>query len=154
MNANNQRYRMFNLMMHGYATENKDELEQGARCLLDLAEENPFQEGTDEMEAFFQMKRCYSIWKSGAIDHKVNRRRMISWTEKLCALNPKNPYKYDKKAEDEERAKKAPEIKVEPEKKDEPEKAPEATQEEKKNWLKFLFPWKKEDEPNDSTRSN
>ena len=36
----------------------------------------------------------------------------------------------------------------------EPKEEKEEPKEEKKNWLKFLFPWRKEENSDDSSRSN
>lgn len=165
MNVNNQCYKMFELMKHGYDTENHDEMEQGARCWLDFSPENPFEYDSDEMEAFFQMQRCYKKWRSGGIDHKINRRKMIMWTEMLCSLNPENPYKFDKKAEEEDiRAKKEQykqtlakektEIKAEKVVLDEPVKIMNAMPEDKKGWLKNMFSKKKEGVQDDSSGAN
>lgn len=161
MSITNQCYKMFNLMIHGYETNNKDELEQGARCLLEIASVNPFDMDSDEMEAFFQMKRCYEKWKSMGIDHKINRRKMVMWTEKLCSLNPANPYKYDKKAEEEEQKirreqyekarKEMEELHAEKIILDEPIKVLNVPQNDKKNRITSLFSRKrKEGETNDS----
>ena len=159
MNKNNQMYRMFKEMKAGYAEGNKDKMEHGARCWLDLEPENPFPEGSNEMEAFFQMQKCYCIWKRGDIDRKINRRRMLQWAEKLCELNPRQPYRFDKKAEEEEilAAQKAEQEKPVVEKKvvkQEPDKVFGVIPEEKKSWFKFVFPWKKEGVSNDSQRSD
>lgn len=166
MNVNNLMYKLFKEMKEGYASNNKDQLEHGVRCWLDLNPENPFPENSPEMEAFFQMQRCYMIWKRGDIDRKINWRKMLVHANELCALNPKQPYKFDKKAEDEEiraalEAQKAQEEKKEEAKKEvqeirqvlreEPLRVSGVLPEEKKSWLKNLFSWKKEGETNDGT---
>jgi len=165
MNVNNQKYKMFKLMKQGYAEGNKSNVEQCAHCWLQLEEVNPFEYGTLPFEEFFQMKRCYTIYSRHDIDQKINRRRMVEHAMKLCELNPKNPYTFDKKAEEED-------LKIEKEKyeksliKEEPKQIVEkvvleepitvtnALPEEKKNWLNFLFPWKKEGVSNDSKGTN
>ena len=168
MNTNNQMYRMFLEMKQGYANGDKNQIEHGARCWLELNPTNPFPAESPEMEAFFQMQKCYNIWKRGDIDRKINGRRMIEWAEKLCELNPQQPYKFDRKADDEEKqkaleAQKQKEVQPvktvvleEPKKvlNVVPEEKPEEKVEEKKNWLKFIFPWRKEGEPHDGSRSN
>lgn len=103
MNLNNQLFNLFNELIKGYKDGDNNIVEQSARCLVQLAPENPFKPETPENEEFFQMKRCYSIWASGAIDQKINRRRMVEHAKKLCALNPEQPYVYDEKAEAEEK---------------------------------------------------
>ena len=50
------------------------------------------------------MKKGYSLWKMGSADRKINRRRMLEAANKLCECNPKRPYKFDKKAEEDEEA--------------------------------------------------
>lgn len=164
MNVNNQMYRMFLEMKQGYINGDKNQMEHGARCWLQLNPVNPFEEESPEMEAFFQMQKCYNIWKRGDIDRKINGRRMIEWAEKLCALDPQQPYKFDRKADDEEK-KKA----LEAQKPEEPQPVktvvleqpqvvlnvtPKVEVQEKKKWFKFIFPWRKEVEPNDGSRSN
>lgn len=159
-------------MKEGYANNNPDQLEHGARCWLDLNPTNPFPEESPEMEAFFQMQKCYSIWKRGDIDRKINRRRMIMWAEKLCELNPRQPYKFDKKAEEEERLLEAQREQEELQRRLEAEKSKEEPKpvekvvveepvtvlgiipEKKKSWFKGLFSRKKEGESNDSSGTN
>ena len=103
MNTNNQMFILFKTMKEGYAEGNNDVVEQCARCWMQLATENPFTYDTPEYEEFFQMKKCYTIWSKGYVDQKINRRRMIQHAKKLCELNPKQPYVYDKKADQEEK---------------------------------------------------
>lgn len=159
MNVNNQCYRMFKEMKEGYANNDSNQMEHGARCWMDLAPENPFKEDSDEYEMFFQMQKCYRIWKRGDVDRKINRRRMIEWARKLCELNPRQPYRFDKKAEEEEirlaqEAEKKVEIKPEP--KPEPKVEQVVVKEEpevvlgivppKDKWFKRIFKKKKEGE--------
>ena len=167
MNLNNQMYMLFKNMKQGYAEGNNDVVEQCARCWAQIAPENPFPEETPEHEEFFQIKRSYTIWSRGDIDAKINRRRMIQHAKALCALNPKQPYTYDKKAEQEEKRLNEERIAQEQLRKqedlkkiDEPKKVineepqivlgviPEEKEEkeEKKSWLSFLKPRHKEGE--------
>ena len=161
MSATNEMYRLFNTMLQGYKEGNRDTVEQCARCWMQLATENPFEFETPEHEEFFQMQRCFQIYSRGAIDQKINRRRMVEHAMKLCALDPKQPYTYDKRVEEEEkkqklfeRQKQKEEMQKEQEiKKEQPvileEKKtvlgviPDDQKEEKESWVKFLFPWKK-----------
>ena len=105
MNLNNQMYILFENMMKGYVDNNIDAIEQNARCWLQLSPGNPFLEGTPEHEEFFQMNLSYIIWARGDVNAKINRRKMISHAKALCALNPRQPYTYDKKADLEEKRK-------------------------------------------------
>lgn len=124
MNVNNEMYRMFKEMKEGYKNKNKSQMEHGARCWLDLNPENPFDENTPEGEAFFQMKRCYTIWKRGDVDRKINHRRLLSWAEALCKLNPRQPYKFDKEADKiDQETKKLEELKREKQQQEEEAKA-------------------------------
>ena len=102
MNLNNQMYTYFNNMMNGYANNNIDTVEQNVRCWIQIAPENPFQYDTPEYEEFFQIKRCYTIWSRGDVNGRINRRNMVKHAVALCALNPKQPYTYDRKAEQED----------------------------------------------------
>jgi len=109
MSINNQMYKFYNEMVKGYK-ENQDGLfEHGVRCWLELKPENPFPFEDPAYEEFFQMQRGYSLWQMGGADRKINRRRMLEAARRLCALNPKKPYKFDRKAEEEEKAAKAAE---------------------------------------------
>lgn len=107
MSVNNEMYKMYNEMVKGYK-ENQDGLfEHGARCWMDLKPENPFAPEDPAYEYFFLMQKGYNLWTMGLADRKINRRRMLENARKLCELNPKRPYKFDKKAEELELAAKA-----------------------------------------------
>lgn len=102
--SNNEMYRLYNEMVKGYK-ENQDGLfEHAVRCWLDLDPVNPFPEEDPAYEEFFLMKKGYTIWKMGNADRKINRRRMLEHARKLCELNPKRPYKFDKKEEEAKQA--------------------------------------------------
>ncbi len=103
MNKNNYMYKLFKDMKEGYTEDDIDKIEQCARCWMQLNPENPFVYDTPEYEEFFQIQKSYTIWVRGDIDRKINRRRMISHAKALCALNPKQPYVFDKKADIEEK---------------------------------------------------
>lgn len=160
MSVNNQMYNLFKDMKQGYANNNNDVVEQCARCWMQLATDNPFPYDTPEYEEFFQMKRCYTIWARGDVNAKINRRKMVQHAKALCALNPKQPYVFDKIAEREEKKAKEEWIEKEQIRKQEElqtktvvNKEPEIIlgvipeeKKEKKSWFKFLNPWKKESE--------
>lgn len=164
MNKNNQMYNMYKNMKQGYADSDDTVVEQCAAGWMQLAIENPFTYDTPEYNEFFLMKKGYDIWAKGAVDRKINRRRMVQHAKALCALNVKNPYIYDKKAEQEEQKAKEEWIAQEQQRKqedfkkmDEPKKVineePEIVlgvipeeKEEKKSWFKFLKPRHKEGE--------
>lgn len=103
MNITNQMYRMFAEMKKGYREKDDALLQHGAQCWLDCNPENPFVQDTPEFNAFFQMQRCYIIWKRGDISKKINYRHMFKWAEELCRINPKQPYKFDKAADEADR---------------------------------------------------
>ena len=102
MNRNNAMYKLFKGMKEGYAEGNMEAVEQCARCWLQYNPENPFNADTPEYEAFFQMKKSYEIWTRGDIDRKLNFRKMRKFAIELASLNPHQPYKFDKAAEEEE----------------------------------------------------
>ena len=153
MNRNNEMYKLFKTMKQGYAENNMDTVAQCARCWLQLNPENPFNSDTPEFELFFQMQRSFNIWMRGDIDRKINGRKMINYAIALCELNPRQPYKFDKQAEEEEQriAKEAEEKRVEKAiaidkpAKEEPEKEYVfgVVPDEKKSWLSFLRPWER-----------
>lgn len=141
-------------MKQGYANNDKDRVSQAARCWLQLEPENPFNAESPEYEEFFQMQKCFTIWKRGDIDRKINGRKMIEHAWKLCELNPRQPYKFDKATEDAElkqtqevekkRVEEAVNIVEEEKEEVKSEYVFGVLPEEKKNWLSFLFPWKKD----------
>ena len=162
MSVNNQMFILFKNLKEGYANDDIDAIEQNARCWMQLAPENPFKYDTPEYEEFFQMQLCYTIWARGDVNSKINRRKMIRHAKALCALNPKQPYVYDKKAEEEEKRKKEEWIKQEQLMKQEalkPKTVKTVTEEEpkvvlgivpeeeqKKSFLKRIFSFFKEGE--------
>lgn len=103
MSINNQMYVLFRDMKKGYDEGNMDIVEQCARCWMQIAEDNPFEYDTPEYDLFFNMQKSYAIWSKGAIDQKINRRRMIQYAKQLCALDAKQPYVFDKIADEEEK---------------------------------------------------
>lgn len=104
MSLNNQMYKMYNEMVKGYKEDNDGLFEHGVRCWMDLNPENPFPSEDPAYEEFFLMQKGYTLWKMGSADRKINRRRMLEAAKRLCELNPKRPYRFDKKAEEEEKA--------------------------------------------------
>ena len=104
MSKNNIMFKMFREMKEGYKTKQDALFSHGARCWMEEDPEDPFQEGTEASEMFLQMKMNFSVWKMRGADYKVHWRRMLESARKLCALNPRQPYKFDKKAEEEELA--------------------------------------------------
>ena len=103
MNRNNYMYTLYKTMTQADKQDNTDAIEQCARCWMQLNPENPFTYDTPEYEEFFQIRKCYMIWARGDVDQKINRRRMIQHAKALCEINPKQPYVFDKKADEEEK---------------------------------------------------
>jgi len=102
MNKTNLMYKMFKQMKEGYKSKQDGLFEHAVRCWMDVDPEDPFEEGTEASEYFSQMKIHYNVWKMKSSDYRVNWRRMLESARKLCALNPRQPYKFDKKAEEED----------------------------------------------------
>ena len=102
MNKNNLMHNMFKQMKEGYKTKNDNLFEHAIRCWMDADPEDPFKEGTEASEYFSQIKRHYNVWRMRSADYRVNWKRMIESARKLCTLNPRQPYKFDKKAEEED----------------------------------------------------
>ena len=156
MNKNNLMYTYFKNLKQGYANDDIDAIEQNARCWVQIAEENPFKYDTPEYEEFFQMKLCYTIWARGDVNAKINRRKMIRHAKVLCALNPKQPYTWDKKGELEDKQEQEQMYQKKEEVKVVNEESqtilgviPEKNEEKKSFFRRFNF-WKKEGEQNDS----
>ena len=114
MSDNNTMYRMFRQMIQGYklGKEGENLFVHAVHCWMDLNPENPFAEDSEAFDHFFRMKNYYNVWKLRSADQKISERRMINAARDLCATKPKNPYKFDKKeAEDEKAALRAATIK-------------------------------------------
>lgn len=105
----NELYRMYDEMIQGYKMKNEGMFEHGVVCWMDLNPENPFPEDSEAFELFFQTQLYYKCWRLGSADYKSKRKRMMETAKKLCALYPKRPYKFDKKADAEDKALKAAE---------------------------------------------
>lgn len=105
MSDNNTLYRMFRQMMQGYklGKDGENLFAHAVYCLMDLSTENPFPKDSEAFDYFFRMKNYHNVWKLHSADQKINERRMINEAKSLCATNPKNPYRYDKKAADDEK---------------------------------------------------
>ena len=106
MSDNNTMYRMYRQMIQGYKLGNDGTglFEHAVHCWLALNPENPFQESTDAYEHFFRMKNYYNVWQLHSADQKISQKRMLNAARDLCATKTKNPYKFDKQAEDAEKA--------------------------------------------------
>lgn len=105
MSDNNTMYRMFRQMIQGYklGKEGENLFVHAVHCWMDLNPDNPFAEDSAAYDYFFRMKNYYNVWKMRSADQRISERRMINEAKELCATKPKNPYKYDKKAADEEK---------------------------------------------------
>ena len=156
MNLNNQMYNSFNAMMKGYENNDVGTVENTAIHWLSGNPENPFNPNSQEYEIFFHMQRCYNIWHRGDVNGKLNKRKMVAWALKLCELKPKQPYTYINEEKLEKQQKKIEVKQKQEQSKEEIEEQskivlgviPEEDKEkeEKRSWLKFLFPWRKEGE--------
>lgn len=106
MSDNNTMYRMFRQMIQGYklGKEGENLFTHAVHCWMDLNPENPFPQDSEVYDYFFRMKNYYNVWKLHSADYRINEKRMLAEAKKLCELKPKNPYKFDKKAEEEEKA--------------------------------------------------
>lgn len=104
--SDNKKYQLYRQMMQGYrlGPDGTALFEHAVKCWLDMNPDNPFSEGSEAFEHFFRIKNYYNVWKLGGPDKKINMRRMFAAAKDLCATKSKNPYKYDKKAAEEERA--------------------------------------------------
>ena len=177
MGKNNTLYQLFNNMFIMYKDNNGNIFTEVYGLMTYLSDnfELPFPEGSKENDCLDRMYISFMKWRNGGVDAKYNQRLMIQAAQELCALHPANPYKLDKeeekrdKKEQEELNKKMLEEQktIEEEKKIQEQKMQEEVkvkleepehmlgvipeeEKEKKNWTKFLFPWKKEGESNDS----
>jgi len=108
-------------MVKAHNLEDDDAFRQAVIQLMDITTENPFAPRTDEYEKFLEMMTVY---------HKkpANMRRVLVVASQLCDII--NYTEIDINA-----VKKETVLGVLPE-----------DEKEKKNWLNFLFPWRKERE--------
>lgn len=106
MSDNNTMYRMFRQMIQGYklGKEGDNLFTHAVHCWMDLNPENPFVKESEAYDYFFRMKNYYNVWKLHSADYRINEKRMLAEAKKLCELKPKNPYKFDKKADEQEKA--------------------------------------------------
>ena len=116
-------------MVKAYNEGNEINFKQFAIHLVDIAEENPFEEGTEEFNIFAEMVMSYRKKPS-------NIRRVHVLAEKLCELINATEIPEPKKVINEP-PKKVLGVIPEEEK-------------EKKSWFKFLHPWKKDGEDDDN----
>ena len=116
-------------MVKAYNEGNEINFKQFAVHLVDIAEENPFEEGTEEFNVFAEMVMSYRKKPS-------NIRRVHVLAERLCELINDTEIPEPKKVIN-----------------DPPKKVlgviPEE-EKEKKSWFKFLHPWKKDGEDDDN----
>ena len=103
MAKNNLMYKFYSEMTKGYREKNSGLFENGIRCWMMTQPENPFPKGSEEAECFFEMEMAYTIWSRGGADMRINWRRMLDAARRLCEINPKRPYKFDKVEDTEDR---------------------------------------------------
>ena len=96
MGRNNSLYTLYKEMVEGFQTNENGLFEHGARCIMDLDPDNPFQENSDDAELFFQMKLSYARWKNHGPEAKLNYRKILEYARELCKAHPENPYVFDK----------------------------------------------------------
>ena len=96
MGYNNSLYSLYKEMVEGYKTNNNGLFEHGARCLMGLKSDNPFEENSDDAELYFQAQLCYTRWKNNGVDAKINYRKLLDFSRQLCANHPDNPFTFDK----------------------------------------------------------
>ena len=106
MSDNNTMYRLFRQMIQGYklGDEGNNLFVHAVHCWMGLNPDNPFPEDSEAFDYFFRAKNYYNVWKMHSADQRISERRMINEARALCATKPKNPYKFDKKAAEEEKA--------------------------------------------------
>lgn len=116
-------------MVSAYNAGNETSYEMYVTHMMDIVEENPFVLGTDEYELFSTMVATYRR-------NPPNKRRTFVVGKQLCELI-NNTELYPEKIQ----KPKQTILGVLPD-------------EEKKSWRQFLFPWKKDGEQDDSSRTD
>lgn len=116
-------------MVKAYNEGNEINFKQFSVHLVDIAEENPFKEGTEEFNVFAEMVMSYRKKPS-------NIRRVHVLAEKLCELINATEMPEPKKVVND-----PPQIVL--------GVIPEE-EKEKKSWFKFLHPWKKDGDNDDN----
>ena len=119
---------LMSCMVKAYDKGDEAEYEMYVTKLMEAAKENPFLLGTNEYEMFSTMITCYKR-------NPPNKRKTFVVGKQLCDLiNATELY---------------------PEKVEKPKQTVLGVlPEEKKNWRKLLFPWKKEGEQDDGQGTN
>ena len=54
--------------------------------------DNPFPSGTEEYTLFANACKAYNIWRSGAINSRVSKKRMVAYIQKIAEKGLPNPY--------------------------------------------------------------
>lgn len=110
MNKNNIMYRAFKDMMEGYkekTEEGRIKFANAVNSWMAQEPENPFEPQTPACDCFYRMQMCYTNIQRNTVGSKFSSRQILVEAEQLCELKQKNPYKFDKKADEEDKAEKA-----------------------------------------------
>ena len=143
-------YELYEKVIKAYKENNENTLTAAAINWVSASEENPFNQDTPEHDLFFNALKSYRIWRSGAINARISKKRLVRFVREIAALDLPNPYKANSPKEEkkivveepvhvlgvipEEEIEEEPEIKVE---------AEIATEEEQKSDKKHMFKRKK-----------
>lgn len=107
MGINNRKYSAFKDMLEGYKKDGREgytKLQSGAFALAELEEDNPFPKQTPEYDCFYRMKQYYNTWKKGSTGSRHYAGMSLDEAKALCALKPKNPYHFDRKEAEADKA--------------------------------------------------
>lgn len=72
--------------------EDESSFNAAARNWIEGAEDAPF-EDEEAKELFANAKHFCAVWRSGAINARISKRRMIECARKIAEKNLENPYK-------------------------------------------------------------
>lgn len=72
--------------------EDESSFNAAARNWIEGVEDAPF-EDEEAKELFANAKHCCAVWRSGAINARISKRRMIECVRKIAEKNLGNPYK-------------------------------------------------------------
>ena len=107
MGVNNRLYNCYKRMTEGQklgGSEGSVKISGAAMEWLSLTEVNPFEPDTEACDCFHRMLAHYQSWKRGGVGSNYSRKQIVMEANKLAALKTKNPYKYDRKEAEQDKA--------------------------------------------------
>lgn len=93
-------YDLYEKVIEAFKSGDENLFNAAARNWSEQADDAPFEKAEDR-DLFFKARRNYTLWKSGAINSRVSKIRMIDNVRQIAEKNLPNPYKKEVKKEKE-----------------------------------------------------